>query len=287
VSTLSPRVYSARRSSTKSRRRTTEILLAVILTLALLVLLFPFVWMVLVSLHNQAQNTSAVPAWFFVPTLENYRAVIVGNNFLQFTANSLVVAVSATAIGLVLGVPAAYAIALFKQRGLALCILVSRIIPYITFLLPWFLVFSQLKLIGSFTALITTHLIITLPLVVWVSSAFFEDIPLDLEEAGQVDGLTRAGAFVRITLPLVTPGLVTAAILAFIFSWNQFLFSLILGGPNTKTVPVAVFNFISYGSVNFGGIAAASVLITLPVVLLALLVQRYIVRGLTAGGLKG
>ncbi len=287
MSLLTANLAAPRRSSARTRRRLTETLLNTVLLLALLVLLFPFVWMVLMSLRDQAQNTSAVPVWFFAPTFENYQAVVVGNNFLQFTWNSLVVAVSATGLGLVLGVPAAYAIARFKQRGLALWILVSRIIPYITFLLPWFLVFSQLKLIGTFTALITTHLIITLPLVVWVSSAFFEDIPLDLEEAGQVDGLTRAGAFVRITLPLVTPGLVTSATLAFIFSWNQFLFSLILGGPNTKTVPVAVFNFISYGSVNFGGIAAASVLITLPVVLLALLVQRYIVRGLTAGGLKG
>lgn len=287
MSALTPTLKTPRRSSALVHRKLADVFFAVLLLLALLVLLFPFVWMVLMSLRDQAQNTSAVPKWFFTPTLENYQAVIVGNNFLQFTWNSLVVAVSATSLGLVLGVPAAYAIARFKQRGLALWILVSRIIPYITFLLPWFLVFSQLKLIGSYTALIMTHLIITLSLVVWVSSAFFEDIPLDLEEAGQVDGLTRAGAFVRITLPLVTPGLVTAAILAFIFSWNQFLFSLILGGPNTKTVPVAVFNFISYGSVNFGGIAAASVLITLPVVLLALLVQRYIVRGLTAGGLKG
>ena len=252
-----------------------------------MLLIFPFVWMILTSFRNQAQNTSAVPVWIFQPVLDNYQSVIVGNNFLKFTFNSLVVALSATALGMLLGLPAAYAIARFKQRSLSLWILISRIIPYITFLLPLFLVFSKFGLIGSFTALILSHLIITLPLIVWIMIAFFEDIPADLEEAALVDGTTRTGAFVRVVLPLVTPGVVTAGILAMIFSWNQFLFSLILGGPDTKTVPVAVFNFISYGSINFGGIAAAAVLITLPIILLSLTVQRYIVKGLTAGGVKG
>lgn len=264
-----------------------NLVLNVLLGLAIVLLIFPFVWMILTSFRNQAQNTSAVPVWMFQPVLDNYQSVIVGNNFLKFTFNSLVVALSATALGMLLGLPAAYAIARFKQRSLSLWILISRIIPYITFLLPLFLVFSKFGLIGSFTALILSHLIITLPLIVWIMIAFFEDIPADLEEAALVDGTTRTGAFVRVVLPLVTPGVVTAGILAMIFSWNQFLFSLILGGPDTKTVPVAVFNFISYGSINFGGIAAAAVLITLPIIVLSLTVQRYIVKGLTAGGVKG
>ena len=261
--------------------------LNVVLGLAIVLLLFPFVWMIMMSLKTQVQNTADTPVWFFTPVLDNYRNVIGRNNFLVFTKNSLIVAVAATAIGMVLGLPAAYAIARYKQAGLSLWILVSRIIPYITFLLPLFLVFTKLHLIGSFAALIISHLIITLPMIVWVTIAFFEDIPTDLEEAALVDGSSRAGAFVRIILPLVAPGVVTAGILAMIFSWNQFLFSLILGGPNTKTVPVAVFNFLSYGSQDYGAIAAAAVLITLPIILLSLTVQRYIVKGLTAGGVKG
>nr|WP_246581247.1 carbohydrate ABC transporter permease [Deinococcus aestuarii] len=243
--------------------------------------------MIMMSLKTQVQNTAATPVWLFTPVLDNYRNVIERNNFLVFTKNSLIVALAATSIGMVLGLPAAYAIARFKQRGLSLWILVSRIIPYITFLLPLFLVFTRLGMIGSYAALIASHLIITLPLIVWITIAFFEDIPTDLEEAALVDGSSRAGAFVRIILPLVAPGMVTAGILAMIFSWNQFLFSLILGGPNTKTVPVAVFNFLSYGSQDYGAIAAAAVLITLPIILLSLTVQRYIVKGLTAGGVKG
>ncbi|AIZ45184.1 sugar ABC transporter permease [Deinococcus radiopugnans] len=258
-----------------------------LLLLAIVVLLFPFVWMIMMSLKSQVQNTAAVPVWVFTPTWENYRNVIERNNFLQYTRNSMIVALAATVIGMVLGLPAAYSIARFKQRGLSLWILISRIIPYITFLLPLFLMFTKLRLVGSFTALIVSHLIITLPLIVWITIAFFEDIPTDLEEAALVDGSSRAGAFVRIILPLVTPGVVTAGILAMIFSWNQFLFSLILGGPDTKTVPVAVFNFLSYGSQDYGAIAAAAVLITLPIILLSLTVQKYIVKGLTAEGVKG
>jgi multiple sugar transport system permease protein len=255
--------------------------------IVLMVMLFPFLWMILTSFRNQTQNTSSVPVWFFVPSLENFAAVIVGQNFLRYTLNSLIVAVASTGLGLLLGLPAAYAIARHKLRGLAVWVLISRIIPYITFLLPWFLIFTKLQLTGTYWALILTHLIITLPMIVWVMIAFFEDIPIELEEASLIDGLTRFQAFYRIAVPLVAPGVATATILSFIYSWNQFLFSLILAGPETKTVPVAVFNFISYGSINFGGIAAAAVLITLPVVALSLIVQRHILRGLTGGGVKG
>jgi multiple sugar transport system permease protein len=268
-------------------KRLVNLGLNTLLGVVLIVMLFPFIWMILTAFRNQAQNTSPVPVWLFVPTLENFQAVIVGQNFLKFTMNSFIVAAAATGLGLVLGLPAAYAIARFRLRGLAAWVLVSRIIPYITFLLPWFLVFTQLRLTGTYAALILTHLIITLPMIIWVMIAFFEDIPVELEEAALVDGLTRFGAFRRIAVPLVAPGVATATILSFIYSWNQFLFSLILAGPDTKTVPVAVFNFISYGSINFGGIAAAAVLITLPVVVLALFVQRHILRGLTGGGVKG
>lgn len=273
--------------SLERNKRLANLGLNVLLGVVLVGMLFPFAWMILTAFRNQAQNTSPVPVWLFVPTLENFQAVIVGQNFLKFTTNSFIVAAAATGLGLVLGLPAAYAIARFRLRGLAAWVLVSRIIPYITFLLPWFLVFTQLRLTGTYAALILTHLIITLPMIVWVMIAFFEDIPVELEEAALVDGLTRFGAFQRIAVPLVAPGVATATILSFIYSWNQFLFSLILAGPDTKTVPVAVFNFISYGSINFGGIAAAAVLITLPVVVLALFVQRHILRGLTGGGVKG
>ncbi len=259
----------------------------VLMALVLLVMLFPFYWMILTSFRSQVDNTSPVPVWIFQPTLENYRNVIQGNNFLRYTWNSFVIAFLSTGFGLVLGLPAAYAIARFKQNGLALAILVARLTPYITYLVPWYIAFRQLKLIDTFLALTMTHLIVGLPLIVWIMISFFEDVPRELEEAAFVDGASRLATFFRIVLPVSGPGIVAASILAFIFSWNQFLFSLALSGPRTQPVPVAVFNFISYGQIDFGGLGAAAVLITLPVVLLTLFIQRYIISGLTMGAVKG
>lgn len=258
-----------------------------LMALVLVVMLFPFYWMVLTSLRDQVANTSATPVWFFEPTLENYRNVIRRNDFLQFTWNSFVIASLSTGLGLVLGLPAAYSIARFKQNGLALAILIARLTPYITYLVPWYIAFRALGLIDTYLALTLTHLIVGMPLIIWIMISFFEEVPRELEEAAYVDGASRLGTFVRVVLPLAAPGTVAAAILAFIFSWNQFLFSLVLSGPTTKPVPVAVFNFISYGQIDFGGLGAAAVLITLPVVLLTLVIQRYIVTGLTMGAVKG
>lgn len=269
------------------RSRASRILIWVLMALVLIVMLFPFYWMILTSFRSQVANTSPTPVWFFKPILDNYRNVIGQNDFLKFTWNSFVIAFLSTGFGLVLGLPAAYSIARFKQNGLALAILVARLTPYITYLVPWYMAFRALKLVDTFTALTMTHLIVGLPLIVWIMISFFEDVPADLEEAAMVDGAGRFSTFFRIVLPVSLPGVVAASILAFIFSWNQFLFSLVLSGPKTKPVPVAVFNFISYGQIDFGGLGAAAVLITLPVIILTLFIQRWIVSGLTMGAVKG
>jgi len=287
IQRTAPESPAAARARAKRVQRLKSLGIYALMALVLVIMLFPFYWMVLTSFRNQVANTSPTPVWFFQPTLENYANVIRENDFLAFTWNSLVVATLATGFGLVLGLPAAYSIARFKQNGLALAILIARLTPYITYLVPWYLAFRALGLIDTYLALTLTHLIVGMPLIIWIMISFFEEVPVDLEEAAYVDGSSRLGAFFRIILPLSMPGVVAASILSFIFSWNQFLFSLVLSGPNTKTVPVAVFNFISYGSIDFGGLGAAAVLITLPVVLLTLLIQRYIVTGLTMGAVKG
>jgi multiple sugar transport system permease protein len=284
---------SQRESAAQARARAQRLRLlkqigiTALILLTLAVMLFPFYWMILTSLRSQVDNVSRVPVWFFTPTWENYQNVIARNNFLEFTWNSFVIAALSTGFGLVLGLPAAYSIARFKQEGLALAILIARLTPYITYLVPWYLAFRALGLIDTYVALTLTHLIVGMPLIVWIMISFFENVPQDLEEAAFVDGATRIGAFMRVILPLSMPGIVAASILAFIFSWNQFLFSLVLSGPNTRPVPVAVFNFISYGQIDFGGLGAAAVLITLPVIILTLIIQRWIVTGLTMGAVKG
>jgi multiple sugar transport system permease protein len=190
-------------------------------------------------------------------------------------------------IGLLLGLPAAYCMARRKQGVMAMMVLVARIAPWVSYLVPWFIIFRKLGCLDTYFALITTHLVVTIPTIVWLMVSFFEDLPVELEAAACIDGCSKWGAFVRICLPLARPGIATSAILSFIFSWNNFLFSLVLSGPLTKTVPVAVFNFISYEEINWGGLTAASSLITVPVLILVFIIQKQIVRGLTFGAVKG
>ncbi|HUL20946.1 MAG TPA: carbohydrate ABC transporter permease [Thermodesulfobacteriota bacterium] len=247
---------------------------------------FVFVWMILTGLKTGVQNISYPPEFIFMPTLENFRAVFQQHNFFRYLMNSLIVAGLATGISLVLGLPAAYSIAKYRQGKIGILILVARMTPFVSYLLPWYIIFRHLKLIDTYTALTITHLIITLPMVIWVMVSFFEGMPEELEDAAMIDGCSRLQSFLMIVLPLVRNGIATSAILSFIFSWNQFLFSLILSGPKTKTVPVAVYNFISYGKIDWAGIGAAATLIVLPVSVFAFFVRRTIVQGLTMGALK-
>lgn len=273
-----------------SRRRRRALATAVQLALVgalLVVFLFPFVWMVTASFKTQAQIMATPPQWLFKPTLKNYVEVFQGQKFGQFIWNSFVVATLATALGLVLGLPAAYSIARYRQMALGFAILVARIVPGITFLIPWFILFTKLKMVDTYPALVLAHLLVVMPFIVWVMISFFEGIPAAIVEAARVDGCTEQAAFLRVVLPISGPGIFTAAILAFIFSWNNFMFSIILTGARTKTLPVAIFNFLSYSEINWGGLMAAAVIITLPVLVIGLAAQKYIVRGLTAGAVKG
>jgi multiple sugar transport system permease protein len=249
---------------------------------------FVFYWMITLSLKPQVEAAGYPPSFFrFSLTFKGYVEVFSKHPFLLYIWNSLVVATGVTVFGLAVGLPAAYSIAQWRQRGLALTILVARIIPGISYLIPWYILFRNLKMVDTYQALILTHLVVGLPITIWVMIGFFEDIPPDLREAALIDGCTDYGAFLRVAVPLVKPGIVATAILSFIFSWNNFLFSVILAGRNTRTLPIAVFNMIGYEEINWGPLAAAATLITLPVILLTLIVQRHIVSGLTFGAVKG
>jgi multiple sugar transport system permease protein len=257
----------------------------------LLVLWFPFffvfAWMVMAAFKNQIQNTAVPPMIFFTPTLDNFVTVFQRNPMWRFLANSAIVALGATGIALLLGLPAAYAIARYKLQKLAIAILVARILPGISYLVPWFIMFSRLKLTGQYPTLILAHLMITLPMTIWLMIGFFEDIPSELDEAALIDGCNPWQAFYKIALPLTRPGIAASAILSFIFSWNNFMFSLVLANQETRPLPVAVFSFISYTQVDWGGLNAAAFIVTLPVLILILFAQKHMVRGLTLGSVKG
>jgi multiple sugar transport system permease protein len=249
--------------------------------------IFVFVWMVLASLKTHLQNTAIPPLLVFEPTLENYRQVFMRTPIVQYFNNSVIVAIGSTGLGLLLGLPAAFSIALFRQHGLALAVLSSRIMPGMSYLVPWFILFSTLQLIGSHLAVILSHLTVTMPLIIWILIGFFEDLPRELFDAARIDGCSIYSAFYRVALPLALPGVIVSGILSFIFSWNNFMLSLILGGSGVRTLPVAVYNFIGDTQIDWGGLNATATTVTLPVVFFVLIVQRHVIKGLTLGAVKG
>jgi multiple sugar transport system permease protein len=252
-----------------------------------LVVLFPFLWMLTCSFKTQVDIIAWPPKVLFQPTLRNYLKVFAEQDFARYFLNSALVACSAVGLSLLIGLPAAYSIARFTQKKLSMIILLARLMPGISFLMPWYIIFSRLKLMDTYVALILSHMLIALPVVVWVMSAFFAAIPRELEEAAMVDGATRQVAFLKIILPLSGPGIITATTLSFIFSWNNFMFSQVLSMEKTRTLPIAVYNFVSYAEVDWGGVMAAAVAIMAPAIILTMFFQNYVVKGLTMGAVKG
>jgi len=253
----------------------------------LALLLAPILWMGTSAFKPRTEITAYPPHFVFTPTLDNFRELFGRTDFVLNTWNSLVVATGSTVLALALAVPAAFAISWHYMQWPATALLLARMVPGNLFLLPWFLLFSALGLVGTHSVLILTHAAITLPVAVWILLPYFEGIPRELYESAQVDGAQGWQILGLVALPLVTPGLVVAAILCFVFSWNYFLFVLVLSGYDTKTAIVASFNFIGEGTTNWGALMAAASVIALPPILLTLLIQRRLVGGLAAGAVKG
>ncbi|MET4117808.1 multiple sugar transport system permease protein [Bradyrhizobium sp. JR4.1] len=257
------------------------------LVIAGVLIMAPTVWMVLSSFKPSFEVTAYPPTLVFSPTLANYAELTRTTPFLSYALNSLIVTVGSTALGLLFGIPAAFAVSWTRITWPAILTLAARMAPGTLFLLPWYVMFRQVGMIGSYTALILSHAVITLPIVIWVLLPSFDAIPRSVFEAAQVDGCSVTRILWRIALPLVASGVAVSAILAFVFSWNYFLFALVLSNGDTKTLIAAAFNFIGEGSTQWGALMAAATLIALPPLVLAALVQRWLVSGLTLGAVKG
>lgn len=271
----------------RSKLRPYQVFRFVLLATVILTFLAPLVWMLIASFKTNVDIHNPATTFKFSPTLGNYETVFGQANYLKYIFNSFWVGFASTALSLIIGVPAAYSMSRFLMKKSAALVLLARIIPGVSLLVPWYIVFSNMRLVGGYGVLILSHMFVALPLIVFIMMSFFDQLPLELEEQAQVDGLTPIGAFLRITLPLSIPGIATASILSFIFSWNNFMFALVLSGSKTKTLPVAIFDFVAYASIDWGGLMAAAVVITLPIMVIALFTQKYIVSGLTAGATKG
>ena len=278
----------ASRAGRKAPRASTVLIYAQTVVL-LAITLFPVLWLVQMSLKVEAEALRMPPQLLFPPTLENYLALFQGK-FARSFGNSLIVSVATTLISLLLGVPAAYALSragFQADKGIALWILTTRMAPPIAFAIPFFLTYRFLGLIDTLLGLVVIYLTFNLSLVIWMMRTFFDGLPRSLEEAAEIDGASPWGAFLRITLPLAGPGLATTAIFCFLFAWNDFFFALVLTRSQAQMAPVAIVNFMNYEGWEWGKIAAGGTMIMLPVVAFSLLVRRYLIRGLTAGALKG
>jgi multiple sugar transport system permease protein len=247
-----------------------------------------FVWTLSLSLKYEIDNGAYPP--ILIPdnfAWKNYAEVFSSNRFARYFLNSLIVTGSSTIIGLLVGVPAGFGLARLKARKTAILVLIARMTPGLSYLIPLFLLFQWAGLMGTLWPQIIIHLVVTVPIIIWIMIGYFETTPVELEEAAVIDGASRWQMFFYVALPIAKPGIVVAFLLAVIFSWNNFVFGIVLAGRETRTLPVAVYNMISFEQVSWGPLAAAALIVTLPVLLLTIFAQRQIVAGLTAGAVKG
>lgn len=250
----------------------------------------PFLWMLLSSFQTRAELFSRPPTWFPRSLyLENYRSILADPTLIQTLRNSTLTATFTALAALCLGSLAAYAFARLKmpgRNGLFVVILATQMLPGIALLVPLYITMRNLGLIYTYHGLVITYLAFVLPYVVWLLRAFFVTIPIEIEEAARIDGCSRMGAILRVILPLSAPGFVSVGIFAYVGAWNEFLIASVMTNNMTKTYPVRMAQFIGEEATAYESMFAAAALGTVPIVILAMIFQRYIIAGLTEGGVK-
>ncbi len=262
------------------------------LAVFLIIVVFPFYWQIVTSVKDP-RDISLMPTelWPGRFSLEFYKNVFVNHNFGVYLTNSVIVAFGAMFVTLVMAFPAAYAFARIQfrfKKFMQNFILLANMFPIIAVVTPMFVIFRQMGLINTYLGLIIPSVIITLPMAIWTLIAFIKTLPYELEEAALIDGCNRFESVMRVILPLAAPGVFTTAIIAFITAWNEFMFALILVTRDSmRTVPVAISMFPGQFTVPWGDMAAASIVATVPIVLVVLVCQKRIVAGLTSGAVKG
>ncbi len=260
---------------------------------------FPFVWILLTSLKSPGDIISVPPKFVFTPTFDNYAALVIGEqrgqyastrpDFPRFFLNSMIISIGAVVLSLAAAIPAAYALARFTfplKNALAFVFMSFRFVPFIAFVIPLYILYQRFGLYNTHMGLILAYQLITLPFTIWMLRSFFMEVPLEIQEAAKIDGCSWLGVLARVILPLSMPGIAVTVILGFIFCWNAFNYPLMLAGRQTFPVTVGAIQFISYEQVLWGQMAAATIVAAVPQLMLSLMVQKYIVRGLTMGAVR-
>jgi multiple sugar transport system permease protein len=276
-----------------------DILRLAIVVAVLLISLFPIYWMLTTSVKPTNVILISPPVFFFQPTLEHYAYAFQQANFAHYIANTLIVAIVSTIIVIVCGSLASYAFARFNIGGgnLMFFILTTRMMPAIAVILPFFIIFRTAgnTVVGQFLqlgldrlgTLVVCYTIFNLPFAIWLMHSFFQDIPMELEDSARLDGYTRFKVLRKVVLPLAAPGVAVTAIFCLLFSWNEYLFASILTRDVAKTITVGVGDFWTQRGILWGPLSAAATVCVVPMILFALLLQRWIVRGLTFGAVRG
>lgn len=258
--------------------------------LYLLFVLFPILWIALLSVKNEVQAFADPPVLIFTPTFENYLNLFTEEKFGDYLLNSIIIAVSSSVMCLFFGVPMAYASARAKSKytkGILAWVLISRMAPAMTYVIPYFVVFSQLKLIDTHFGLILTYSTLNLPLVIWLMRSFFLDAPSETYDAASMDGASAFQTFTQIALPMATPGITSTGIIAFVVAWNEFIFALVLTRRHAVTAQIGIGNLQKYEGTEWGQMAAGAIILILPAIVISLFISKFFVQGLTSGSSKG
>ena len=271
------------------QKKVLKIVKYVFLALAAFIGIVPFVLVFLTSIKTRVDAIAMPPKWIFTPTFANYIEELFNKDFINTAKNSLIIAGSATIISTFFGIFAGYILVRFRFKGkrlLSQSILWLRMVPPITFVIPYFIIWSNLKLSDTYFAIIAMYITIALPLISWMMYSFFQEIPIEIEEAAMVDGCSRWQTLRYVLIPTVFPGIFAASSLSFIYLWNEFLFALFITGKNTRTLPVEIYSSIGYYEMNWAKLSTIAVVAIIPAIIFISLTQKYIVRGLTMGAVK-
>ncbi len=262
-----------------------------VLAAAIFIFIYPFFMIFLISIRPRVYSFTLPPVYIFKPTLAHYKETFLWHSDLaRNLLNSIVISTSNTALTVVVASLAAFAFSRFTFRiknFLLQWVLTNRMFPGMAVVLPFFIMFTRVGLYDTRPAIIITHVIFNLPLAIWLMKSFFDDVPVELDEAARIDGCSRIGSFWRVSLPLAAPGLAATSILCFLFSWNDYLFAVILTSIKARPILVATQGLMSYQGMRWGQLGCLSVIIVVPAILAVLFFQKYLVRGLTLGAVKG
>lgn len=270
-------------------RKIKQALIYVGLTLFLLIVLLPYFWLILTSFKTRVDSFAIPPKLIFTPTLDNYYEAFISKGMLSNLRNSVVVMAFTVVISLILGLPSAFAFSRFKTKhdqALLNYLLGTRFTPFVVLALPLYLMMSKMGLLNTFAGIIVAHVAFNLTFTIWMMKGFFDAIPKEIDEAARVDGMGWFKIFLKIDIPLAKSGVAATAVFCAINSWNEFLMALILTGRNTVTMPVAVPGLMTPQGTIWGQIAAVGTVITIPVLIFAILVQKHMVAGMTMGAVK-